>query len=176
MTSIKSVTTDVIKIGLPAIVAAVATYKATRGHIDLERVRVHEKERMEANRKLFMFARKLSAKTFPLAQRKEQAFLTIMRQSYFGKLEDVSLYLSDESLALLDELENQFTCMTDPDLIPEMDPGEQSKFFEQGLYDSANKLVVLARKATRMNSRSMPNLSVKGACLRQAPYLKRYAF
>ena len=145
-----TVATDAIKILGPAIVAAWVTYKATRAQIDLERVRAHEKDRIQAYKELFSFAKKLQNRTFPLAEAKRVAFIELMRSEYLGKLDRVLVYFGEDSLHVLDALESQYVCMTDPNLIPEMSLDDEERFLETDLYQSAQKLIDHAKKATRI--------------------------
>ena len=134
---VTAVATDAIKILGPVIVTAWVTYKVARAQIDLERVRVHEKDRIEAYKHLFSFAKKLQNRTFPLAEGKKKAFIEIMSNVYLSKLDRDLVYFGEDSLRVLDTLESQYVCMTDPDLIPEMNPDEETKFLENELFQSA---------------------------------------
>jgi hypothetical protein len=147
--AVKSVATDAIKILGPALITAWVSYRIARSQLALEKVRAHGKDRIEANRKLFLFAQRLLNRTFPLASNKKTAFLAIMDKEYFGALEKDLLYLDDKSLELLELLESQYVCMTDGDLVPEMDATEERAFIEETLYKHANLLRERARAATR---------------------------
>lgn len=147
---IQAVATDAIKILGPAIITGWVTYKVARAQIKLEKVRVHERDRMEANKRLFSFVRKLQNQTFPLAEEKRRSFIEIMRKEYFGKLDGDLLYFTDDSLRVLDALESQYICMTNPDLIPEMNPNDETRFLENELFQSAQQLVDQVRSATRI--------------------------
>src|SRR5713226_8989682 len=100
----------------------------SRAQIRLERVRLHDVERVEAHKRLFAFARRLSNRTFPLAENKRRVFLDLMRNEYLGKAQLDYLYFSRGVTKLLDELESQYTGMTNPDLIPEMNPQDEEDF------------------------------------------------
>ena len=146
---VKSVATDAIKILGPAIITAWVSYRVARNQFALEKVRAHGKDRVEANRRLFLFAQRLRNRTFPLASDKKSAFLSMMDKEYFGVLERDLLYLDDKSLDILEDLEARYICMTDGDLIPEMNTEEEEAFLEKRLYAHANLLRGHARAATR---------------------------
>jgi len=147
---VQAIATDAIKILGPAIVTAWVTYKIARSQIDLEKVRVHEKDRIEAYKKLFSFAKKLQNQVFPLAEGKRKAFIETMRNEYFGKLDRDLVYFEEDPLRVLDALESRYVCMTNPDLIPEMDPDEERKFLESELLQSAQELIDQVKHATRI--------------------------
>ena len=147
---VKSVATDAIKILGPALITAWVSYRVARNQFALDRVRAHGKDRVEANRRLLLFAQRLRNRTFPLASDKKSAFLAMMDKEYFGALERDLLYLDDKSLEILDTLEAQYICMTDGDLIPEMNETEEDVFLEKTLYEHAKLLRERARAATRV--------------------------
>ena len=149
---IREVATDAIKILGPAIVTGWVMYKVARAQIDLEKVRVHEKDRMEAHKKLFSFARKLQNQMFPLAEGKRKMFIEIMRKEYFGKLDADLLYFTDKSSRILGKLESQYICMTNPDLVPEMIPDDEERFLEGEVFQNAQELIDQARGATRIRN------------------------
>lgn len=105
-----------------------------RSQIRLEKVRLHDLERVEAHKRLFAFARRLANTTFPMAENKRKAFLHLMREEYVGKAQLDYLYFTRSVTTLLDDLESRYTCMTDHDLIPEMNPEEENAFLEHQLF------------------------------------------
>ena len=76
-----------------------------------------------------------------------------MSSEYFGKLDVDSLYFADETAKALDELESRYVCMTNPDLIPEIDPQEEEEFLENRLFQVAEHLAQQVRAA--MNVRGV---------------------
>jgi hypothetical protein len=141
--------TDAIKILGPAIVTAVVAYRTAKTHFETERMKLFDKDRTEAYKRLLRFARKLKNQTFPLAERKRNAFEKIMKQDYFDAVELDSIYFGERPVAILDELESRYVCMTDPDLIPEMDPDDERKFLDEKLYGLAEELSKEVRAIAR---------------------------
>jgi len=146
---IKAVVTDAIKIIAPAAIAAYVSYRTVKRQFDIERVRLHEKDKVEALKRLLKFAREMRNGTFPLAEEKRRAFLNIMRSHFFGKLELDYVYFSDEVTKLLDDLEERYICMTRGELIPEMDAKEENEFIEHKLFEVADVLTKTVKKTMR---------------------------
>lgn len=142
---VKDVLTDAIKILGPAIITAFVAYRSFKEQFAIEKLRLHDKDRIEAHKRLFLFARKMSNETFPLADNKLSAFKCLMKKEYFGKIDIDSVYYPDAVIEILDKLESQYICMTRGELIPEMDEKELELFIENELFNYAKKL----RKAAK---------------------------
>jgi len=112
-------------------------------------MKLFDKDRTEAYKRLLRFARRLKHQTFPLAERKRNAFEKIMKQDYFDAVELDSIYFGQRPVAILDELESNYLCMTDPDLYDVMAPDEEKKFLEEKLYCLAVELSKEARAIAR---------------------------
>ena len=147
---IKVIVTDALKIIAPATIAAYISYRTMRRQFDIERIRLHEKDKVDAHKRLLKFARDIYKNTFPLAEDKRRAFYDIMRRQYFGKLELDYVYFSDEATMVLDALEERYDCMTRGELIPEMDKDEEESFFEDKLFQLADGLIKYVKKTMRM--------------------------
>lgn len=141
--------TDAIKILGPAIVTAWVAFKVARYQLEIERVKLFDKDRTEAYRKLLRFAHKLKNRTFPLAEDKRKEFIRIMEQDYVGSVEQELIYFDEASAKILDELESHYVCMSHPDLIPEMDQDEERRFLEDRLFVLSNELTSHVRKVMR---------------------------
>jgi hypothetical protein len=141
--------TDAVKILGPAIVTAVVAFKVARYQLEIERVKLFDKDRTEAYRRLLRFAHKLKNHTFPLAEDKRKEFKSIMEQDYFGSIEHDLIYFDDTSIKILDELDSRYVCMTHPDLIPEMDRDEEREFLEKKLFGLSEELASQVRKVMR---------------------------
>lgn len=72
-----------------------------------------------------------------------------MEQNYFNSIDLSSIYFAEASMKILDELESRYVCMTNPDLIPEMDSEEERQFFEEKLYEMSEELENQVRKVMR---------------------------
>ena len=97
--------TDTVKILGPAIVTAVVALGVARYQLKIERVKLFDKDRTEAYRRLLRFAHKIKNHTFPLAEDKREEFIRIMEQDYLGSVEHDLIYFDEASAKILDELE-----------------------------------------------------------------------
>lgn len=137
---------DAIKILGPAVVTAVVAYRTVKAHFEVERMKLFDKDRTEAYKRLLRFARKLRNQTFPLAERKRDAFKNIMKQDYFSALDLDSIYFGERPIKILDELESRYVCMTSADLIPEVDSNEEKEFLDEKLFNLAEELYEQVRE------------------------------
>jgi len=128
---IKVVATDAIKILGPALIAAYVAYRASKTQFSIEKLKIHDKDRTEAYKRLLAFSRKLRNETFPLAEHKRSAFIDIMKNEYLQRLELDYVYFSEDTTTILDELESRYVCMTRGELISEMDAEEENDFVEK---------------------------------------------
>lgn len=144
---IKVISTDAIKILGPALIAAYVAYRALKTQFSIEKLKIHDKDRTEAYKRLLAFSRKLRNETFPLAENKRSAFVHIMENEYLERLELDYVYFSEDTTTILDEFESRYFCMTRGELIPEMDTEEENDFIENKLYSMAEDLAKQARKA-----------------------------
>lgn len=144
---IKVISTDAIKILGPALIAAYVAYRASKTQFSIEKLKIHDKDRTEAYKRLLAFSRKLRNETFPLAENKRSAFVHIMENEYLERLELDYVYFSEDTTTILDEFKSRYFCMTRGELIPEMDTEEEKDFIENKLYSMAEDLAKQARKA-----------------------------
>jgi hypothetical protein len=107
---------------------------------------LHDKDKIEAHKKLFLFARKIQNQLFPMAEGKRSSFCSLMEKEYFNKIDFDSVYYTDEVLEILAELESRYTCMTRKELIPEMDEKEEDIFIEEKLFKFGEELCENIRK------------------------------
>ena len=147
---IKTIGTDALKIIAPAAIAAWVSYRTVKRQFDIERMRLHEKDRVEAHRRLLTFARHLRNEVFPLAQDKEVAFTRLMQEQYFGTLELDYVYFADSVATILEFIEDRFACLTRPELIPEIPEDDLEKFLEEDLYHRAGDLIAHVKQSMRV--------------------------
>jgi len=121
-----------------------------RQKITLEKVKIHERNRLEAYKRLFGFAREITSTCFPLAQDKRDTFIGTMERVYKNKIELDYPYFTLQIIEILDRFNDRYICMTDPDLIPEMDREDEEKFLEKQLYDDAQKIEKLFKRTMRV--------------------------
>lgn len=105
--------------------------------IQLEKVRIHDKNRIEAYKELIVFTKELQNSSFPLAENKKADFRKLMKARYEDKILRNLPYYNKYIIERLEKLENNYTCMTHPDLIPEVDCTE---FIEKELFKTVNEM------------------------------------
>ena len=152
---VKDIVTAALMIVAPAAITAYVSIRALKWQLEIERVRLHEKEKVDAHKRLLKFARELRNDTFPLAENKRHAFKDLMRNHYTGKLELDYVYFSDEATRVLDALEERYVCMTRPELIPEMDADEENVFVEQKLFQLGDELAKYVKQTMRTRGGSV---------------------
>lgn len=104
-----------------------------------ERIKLHDKEKIDAYKQLFVLIRKLSNSCYPLADNKHSAFLAIMKNYYKNKVELMYPYYSSDIMSKLDTLDSNYTCLTEPDLIPETQD-EVNDFINNELFGFTKKI------------------------------------
>ncbi len=105
--------------------------------VQLERVRIHDKDRIEAYKELIVFIRDIQNSSFPLAESKEADFRRIMKDKYEDKILRNLPYYNKHVIEGLDKMESNYLCLTNPDSIPEVDC---SSFIDKELFEIANKI------------------------------------
>jgi len=116
-----------------------------RDKLALEKLKIYGKDKREAYKMLFAFAQKLEDSCFPLAERKQNDFISIMSNYYKDKLERYYLDFDPKTKKILKEFNEMYICMTAPDLIPETEDGVKA-FFEDKIFSLISKLKKLANK------------------------------
>ncbi|MFX0212267.1 MAG: hypothetical protein ACFFDT_40210 [Candidatus Hodarchaeota archaeon] len=121
-------------------------YINNRTKIHLERLKLHDKDRIEAYKRLFLLARKLKNISFPLAEHKRRDFERVMLEYYIPRIESDAVYFDSDILKILDEFEDNYICMTAPELIAEIHPEETEEFFEKKLFSLSKELQDLVKQ------------------------------
>jgi hypothetical protein len=85
-----------------------------------------------------------------LAQNKRRVFIDTMERFYKNKIELDYPYFAPQIIKILDEFNERYICMTDPDLIPEMDREDEERFLEKQLFGDAGKIENIFKKAMRV--------------------------
>ena len=117
----------------------------SRAKLVLEKLKIYGKNKREAYKMLFAFAQKLEDRCFPLAERKEGNFISIMSDNYKDKLERYYLDFDPKIKKILKEFNEMYICMTVPDLIPEIEDAVKA-FFENKLFSLISELKKIANK------------------------------
>lgn len=144
--AIEAVLTDAVKILGPALIGAVVAIRVARSHLHVERLKLHDRDRALAHKRLFAFAKRMETRTFPMAEDKVRAFSRLMEEEYLDKLQLDLIYFSDRAFKILDTFEDHFTCMTRGEL---RDDTNWEEFIDQHVFEHARELATLARDATR---------------------------
>jgi hypothetical protein len=112
--------------------------------VSLEKIKLHEKDKCEAYKKLYSFVTKISNATFPLSVDKQIRFEEIMKAD-FSDVQNFILYYSEDISKILEEFESAYVCMTETDLIPDTEDFVDD-FIHNKVYDYADKLKKLAKR------------------------------
>lgn len=121
-----------------------------RHQFRIERLKLHDSARVEAYKRVALFAGKISGSVFPLAEDKQSAFNRIMRKHYLGQIEQDYIYFNSRIQGILDEFEEQYVCMNRLELIPETE-AEREQFLEKRAFDLAQSLRQEAREAFELS-------------------------
>ena len=89
--------------------------------VQLERVRIHDKDRIEAYKELIVFIRDIQNSSFPLAENKESEFRRLMKDKYEDRILRNLPYYHKDIIERLEKMESNYLCLTNPDLIFEVD-------------------------------------------------------
>ncbi len=146
--AMKDVATDAIKILGPASIAAIVAFRTARSQLAVEKLRLHDKDRTLAHKKLFTLAKRIENATFPMAENKDTDFREIMRNEYMEGVQMDLIYFSDEVAQILERFEEKFICMTRGELAGDTEDGVTS-FLEKQAFGDARRLGTLARAAMR---------------------------
>jgi hypothetical protein len=121
-----------------------------RCKIKLERIKIHDKDKLEAYKKLFNFARGVINTYYPLANNEISDFTRMMKGQFEQEIKPHLLYYSPQILKILDEYDGMyFDAMNRSDLSEESDKQLQ-KFISEGFFESALKLRELIKKESSL--------------------------
>lgn len=130
---------------LGATITVLRDYLNNKSKVQLEKMRLHNKESREAHKRLFVFSQQLSNRVYPLAGGKQEAFQVAMR-SYLKKHRSDSIWFSLKICDILRELEAHYLCLTEPDLREETQEETERYFSSDELFDTLDTLTEEARK------------------------------
>lgn len=117
-----------------------------RSKIKLERIRIHDKDKLEAYKNLFNFARTITNTYHPLADSELSDFIRTMKGRFKQEIQTHLLYYSTEILKILDKFDEMYFCaMNRADLSTETYEQLQ-EFIREGFCESAFKLKELIKK------------------------------
>ena len=115
-----------------------------RHEISLEKVKIHDKDKLEAYKRLNAFTQKLGNNCAPTADNRELNFLSIIEKHYKGKLELDKFYFDPSIKKILKQFDDIYGEMTFSD----SGPGTENvkAFFEDGLFTLNSELGKLVEK------------------------------
>lgn len=105
--------------------------------IKLEKIRIHDKDRIEAYKELIVFTKDLQNSTFPAAEYKEDDFKRIMKAKYESIILRNLPYYDSYIIERLEKMEDNYTCLIRPELISEVDC---NGFIEKELFPMVNEI------------------------------------
>lgn len=92
---------------------------SSKTQIGIERLRLHERECLDAYKKLYGFVSSLGNTLFP-PDDPQGDFIVAMKHSYKKEVEPNMLLFTEEIRKMLRELQSQYACLGNPDLVPQM--------------------------------------------------------
>lgn len=116
-----------------------------KSKIRLEKMRLYDKESRDAHKRLFVFSQKLSNRVYPLASRKQEAFVDAIR-AYLDEHRSDLLWFSPQICDIIRELEDHYLCLTESDLQEYTREDAESYFRKDELFDTLNFLTKEAKK------------------------------
>ena len=108
----------------------------TRTQLKLERLRLHERERLDAFKKLYGFVTHAGAMLFP-PEEPRRDFIAVMKHSFSEDVKPNMLYYPAEIRDILYQFESQYSCLSNPDLIPRVGFDE---FMDKHIFRSLESL------------------------------------
>ena len=93
---------------------------SSKTQIGIERLRLHERECLDAYKKLYSFVTSLGDMLFPPNDPRCD-FIDAMEHSYVKEVKPNMLLFTEEIREMLRELQSHYACLGDPDLIPPME-------------------------------------------------------
>jgi hypothetical protein len=107
---------------------------SNKSQISVERLKLHERECLDAYKKLYNFVAHAGYMLFPLNEPRSD-FIALMKGQLFTKeIKPNMLLFTGEIREMLRELESQYTCLGDPDFNPPMN-------FDDFIKNRASKLL-----------------------------------
>lgn len=134
---------------LQGFVRDLETHKANlREEVDMaiEQLKIHDGERTDALKRLYVFAKTLENETFPMAEDRDKGFRQAMDNLYWGRLQMDQIYFSDRADEILDRFAEMHVCMRRHELAEETED-EIGTFLEEEASNLAEELARLARAA-----------------------------
>lgn len=128
----------------------IETHKAElRSQVDtaIEHLRIHDHDRIEAFKRLYVFAKTVENVTYPQAEGRRQGFDCAMEDLYWTKLQLDQIYFPDSAAQVLEHFAEMYVCMRDGGLAEDT-RNETDAFLKMEVFDQSRGLARLARAAT----------------------------
>jgi len=116
----------------------------TKTQLKLERLRLHERERLDAFKKLYGFVAHTGEILFPPEEPRGD-FIAVMKQSFSEDVKPNMLYYPAEIRQILYEFESQYACLSNTDLVPRVSFEE---FMDKHVYRSLGSLRKMVEQYT----------------------------
>src|SRR5437870_11170454 len=108
LVALRGVVWEVIRTLGTAFIGGFVVLWTARRNLEVEKLKIHEKDRTQAHKNLLLFAQHLEDETFPEAQYKRQEFMRIIECEYLGKLQMEAIYFSEEINKTLDRFRGMY--------------------------------------------------------------------
>ncbi len=125
---------------LGGAIGLINTYLTNRGNVRLEKLKMHERDRIEAYKNLLHFSKHIFCDP---TNDMSKDFLRVMKTDFYEKIFPNYLYYPKKIRDLLTELKNQYDCWGHPDFF---DKDDADKFLRSRLNTIANELQDLSIK------------------------------
>jgi len=117
-----------------------------RSKIKLQRIKIHDKDKLEAYKNLFNFARIITNTYHPIADNEISDFTRIMKGRFEQEIKPHLLYYSPQISKILDEFDGMYFCATNRGDLTEESDKQLQEFISKGFCESAIKLKELIKK------------------------------
>lgn len=131
---------------LAAIITFVRDIIGNRCKIKIEKIKIHDKEKLEAYKKLFVFARTITKACYPLADDHLSRFMNIMKGQFENEITTYYLYYSPKILEILDKFDDMYFSSRNRGDLTIKDEEELDKFVNEEFFYSALRLKELVKK------------------------------
>jgi len=114
--------------------------------IKLERIKIHDKDKLEAYKNLFNFSRIIIKLYYPLADNEISDFTRIIKGSFEQEIKPYLLYYNPQISKILDEFDDMYFCATNRGDLTEESDKQLQEFISKGFFESAIRLKELIKK------------------------------
>ena len=131
---------------LTAIITFVRDIIGDRCKIKIEKMKMHDKDKLEAYKKLFVFARTITKVCYPLADDHLSGFMNIMKGLFENEIATYYLYYNPKILEILDKFDDMYFSSRNRGNLTIEEGEELDKFVNEEFFCSALRLKELVKK------------------------------